>query len=308
MKNGLRISREVRNALDENLPVVALESAIVTHGLPKPLNVELALELEKLVRNEGAVPATVGIIDGNATVGCGKDEIMRLGTEKGIVKASVRDLPVLAAMGLSGGTTVASTAFIAARAGISVFVTGGIGGVHRKLPNAFEQNYDISADLPIMGKETILIVSSGAKIILDVRATLEMLETLGVTVLGYKTAYFPGFFVRKTEYRVDASVDSPDEAARVLTERRALGLKGAVLLANPCPVKDAIDAKLAERAIARALRLAEKERISGKELTPFLLRTLRDATKGKTLDANLALVRANARLGARVAVALSAMK
>jgi len=307
-KNRYILSKEVKEALKHSKPVVALETAILTHGLPKPKNVNLVLEVEKIIRKEGAVPATIGIIDGTIKIGCNEDEIFRLGTEKKVYKASIRDLPILCAKRLSGGTTVASTAFIASKAGIKVFVTGGIGGVHRRPENSNEQNeqnYDVSADIPILGLESILVVSSGAKLILDIPATLEMLETYGVTILGYRTERFPGFFVRETEYHVDAKVNSPDEAAKVFIERENIGLPGAVLLVNPCPSKYAIDRKVAENAIKSALEEAKEKKISGKELTPFLLRYLTEATHGKTLNANLALVKGNARLGAKVASSLS---
>lgn len=303
-----RYAPAVAEALAEGRPVVALESTIISHGLPYPDNLALAREVESIVRLAGAEPATIAVLDGEVRVGCTDEDLERLATDPGIIKASLRDLPVLLARRGSGATTVAATATIAAAAGVRVFVTGGIGGVHRAAAGPgsnWEQNWDVSADLTVLGREPLIVVSAGAKSILDIGATLEVLETLGVTVLGYRTDRFPGFFVRETPHGVDARVEGPQEVAAAWLARRSLSLPGALLLVNPCPEDAALPAAEVEALVEAALAEAADRGVRGKALTPFLLERLRQATAGRALAANLALVRSNAALGAQVAVALA---
>lgn len=295
------LSPEVAAALAAGRPVVALESTIIAHGLPRPENLEMAREVEALVRQHGAVPATVAVLDGRIKVGCTAAQLERLAGAAGIGKASLRDLPLLLARGTSGATTVAATASIAAAAGIAVFVTGGIGGVHR----GAERTWDVSADLTVLGREPVAVVCSGAKSILDIGATLEVLETLGVTVLGYCTDRFPGFYVRATGFPVDERVDTVADAAGIVWARRRAGIPGGVLLVNPVPEAAALDGSELEQAIQAALAEASRNGIVGRALTPFLLARLREVTAGRSLAANLALIRSNAELGAQLAVALA---
>ncbi len=301
MRQVVDMTPEVEAALAGGRAVVALESTIIAHGLPRPENLNVAREIEDLVRQGGAVPATVAVLDGRICVGCSSDQLERLATDPGIGKASLRDLPLLLARRHSGATTVAATTAIAAAAGIPVFVTGGIGGVHR----GAERSWDVSADLTVLGREPVAVVCAGAKSILDIGATLEMLETLGVTVLGYQTDRFPGFYIRKTEFPVDARVESAADAAAVVWARRQAGIPGGVLLVNPLPEAAALDGPQLEAAIGESLAEAARIGKIGKTLTPFLLARLREATAGRSLQANLALIRSNAELGARLAVALA---
>ena len=291
---------EVREALSRGRPVVALESTIIAHGFPYPDNLEMALAVEEEVRRAGAVPATVAILDGCLRVGLNRAELERVARSPDLPKASIRDLPVLCALGRSAATTVASTAQVAAWAGIDVFVTGGLGGVHR----GWGQTLDISADLPALARLSLVVVSAGAKTVLDVAATLEYLETHGVTVLGYGTSEFPGFFLRSTGLPVDARIDSPDDAAAVLRARRALGLPGAVVVANPIPSADAVDEAEFNRWLAQAEADLAAEGVKGKAVTPFLLARLHALSGGRTVAANRALVLNNARLGAAIARSL----
>jgi len=298
----LTVAEEVRAALAGRRPVVALESTIVTHGLPRPRNLEVAAEAEAQLREAGVVPATVGVVDGRVVVGLGAEELAGLATDPGVEKLSVRDLPVALARGTSGGTTVAATALLAHRAGIGVFATGGLGGVHRGASTTFDE----SADLVALSGVPILVVSAGVKSILDVPATLERLETLNVTVLGYRTATFPGFYVRDAGVPVPARVDDPEEAAAVVRARDALGLRGAVLLANPVAAEAQLDVTEHRAVLAAALAEAADRGVVGHDTTPFLLERVREATEGRSLEVNVAVYRGNVALAGRVARALAA--
>ena len=304
MKYLLSYAPEVREALEQGRPVVALESTIISHGMPYPENLAMAREVEEIVRRAGAVPATVALIGGRCKVGLTDAELELLATSPEAVKVSLRDMPVVLARKALGATTVASTATIAAAAGIEVFVTGGIGGVHRKSPGDPAQMWDVSADLTVLGRTEITVVCAGAKSVLDIGATLEVLETLGVTVLGYQTDRFPGFYTRDTGYGVDARVDTPEEAAAVIRARALTQIPGGVLVVNPVPEADALDAAEVERHIAEALNAMAAEGITGKAVTPYLLAKMKQVTEGRSLAANLALVKHNAQVGAEIAVAL----
>jgi len=295
----LEASDEVREALAAGRPVVALESTIISHGLPYPANLDTAVAVEEVVRRGGAVPATIAVIRGQARVGCDRGDLERLAA--GAIKASVRDLPALYARGGTGATTVAATATIAAQAGISVLVTGGIGGAHR----GWGETLDISADLEVLGRVSLAVVCSGAKAVLDVAATLEYLETKGVTVVGLGTDRFPGFYLRATPFPVDAVAADPAEAAAIVLARLASGLPGAVLVAVPIPAADELPPAVVETALAAALGEAAARGVTGKDVTPFLLEAMRQATGGRSLGANIALVLNNAAAGAAIAVELA---
>lgn len=307
MKNLLDLSPEVAAAVAAGKPVVALESTIISHGMPYPENLEMAREVESIIRAEGAVPATVAILDGRCKVGLSESELYRLATEPNVAKVSLRDMPIVLARKAPGATTVATTATLAEAAGIKVFVTGGIGGVHRGAPGSSAQVWDVSADLTVLGRCSTTVVCAGAKSVLDIPATLEMLETLGVTVLGYGTDRFPGFYTRDTGYGVDARVDSPAETAAVIAARAETGLPGGVLVVNPVPEADALDSAEVERHLAVAMADMASAGIGGKAVTPYLLKRMKEVTEGRSLAANLALVRNNARVGAQIAVALAAV-
>ncbi|HVO05000.1 MAG TPA: pseudouridine-5'-phosphate glycosidase [Candidatus Cybelea sp.] len=297
---GLEIADEVRAALDENKPVVALESTIIAHGMPHPQNLETAQALEAIIREEGAVPATIAVIAGDYKVGLTAAELYVLATEQDVLKLSTRDLPYAAAKRLHGATTVAATMRLAARAGIRVFATGGIGGVHR----GAELSFDISADLTELAETPVAVVSAGAKSILDIGRTLEMLETLSVPVIAYQSDEFPAFYSRQSGFQAPMRLDTPEEVASFLKARWALSPKGGVSIANPIAKADEIPAAKIEGTIAAALADAAKKGIAGKEVTPFLLQRVNEATGGKSLAANIALVKHNARLAARIAGAL----
>lgn len=305
MQTLLDYSPEVRAALDSGKPVVALESTIISHGMPYPENLTMARTVENIIRAEGAVPATIAILDGKCKVGLTDEELLRLATEPDVAKVSLRDMPVVLARKTPGATTVATTSTIAEAAGIKLFVTGGIGGVHRGALASPAQVWDISADMTVLGRCSVTVVCAGAKSVLDIPATLEVLETLGVTVLGYGTDRFPGFYTRDTGHGVDARVDSPEEAAAVIAARRTTGIPGGVLLVNPVPEADALDSAEVERHLAGAMAEMAAKAISGKDVTPFLLAKMKEVTEGRSLKANLALVENNARVGARIAVALN---
>ncbi|WP_068154649.1 pseudouridine-5'-phosphate glycosidase [Rhodococcus phenolicus] len=300
MKPLIHVSQHVRDAVAAGRPVVALESTIFTHGLTPPRNLEVAFEVERNLRDAGVVPATVGVVGGVPIVGLSAGEISALGSEAGVEKLGVRDLPVAAAKGLSGGTTVASTAVLAHHAGVRVFATGGLGGVHRGAATTFDE----SADLTTLAAVPILVVSAGVKSILDVPASLERLETLGVPVVGYRTRRFPGFYVRESGCAIDYSVESPVEVAAIADARDRLGTKCAVLLVNPVAEEDQLDPELHDRVLREAVQAAEAAGITGKATTPFLLDHLHRATGGRSLDVNVAVYRANVALGGAVAAEL----
>jgi len=298
---SVAVSDEVRTALAEGRPVVALESTIFTHGLPRPRNLKVATEAEAIIRDAGAVPATIGVLDGVPTVGLAPEEIARLGEDDAVVKISERDLPVAVAQRLSGGTTVAATAVLAHGAGIGVFSTGGLGGVHRGASTTFDE----SADLVALARTPILVISAGVKSILDVGATLERLETLSIGVLGYRTTAFPGFYVHDSGHAISSSVETPEEAAAVVRARDALGIPAAVLLANPIAEDAQLDVEEHRAVLAAALAAAEEEAITGHDTTPFLLDWIQRATDGRSLDVNVEVYRGNVALGAAVATALA---
>ncbi len=296
----IRISQRVEDALKNGKPVVALESTIISHGMPYPRNVETALRVEKVLEDAGVVPATIGIIDGVGVVGMSHEEIEEFGKRGGIAKVSRRDLPVIYAKKLWGATTVATTMILAAQAGIEVFVTGGIGGVHR----GATQTFDISADLQELANTNVTVVCAGAKAILDLPLTLEYLETQGVPVLGYKTKELPAFYSRKSGLELDYAVDTPEEFASIINEKRANNLKGGILVCNPIPEQYEIKKEDIDVSINEALKEMDAQGIHGKDCTPFLLKTIVELTKGQSLDANIELVLNNARLGAEIAKAL----
>jgi len=298
---AVRVAPEAREALDVGRAVVALESTIISHGMPYPRNAHLARELEEDVRAAGAIPATVAVVDGVPRVGLSAAEIERLARGEDIVKVSRRDLPIAVGLGWTGGTTVAATKVLAALAGVRVFATGGIGGVHR----GAQATMDVSADLQELARTDVVVVCAGAKSILDLPLTLEYLETLGVPVLGYGSTAFPAFYTRDSGLSVDARVDTPDDVARIAAAKWALGLRGGVLVGVPPPEDTALPREEVEDAIAITLAAAAREGIAGKRLTPFLLNALNTATGGRTLAANVALVRNNARVGASIARALA---
>lgn len=293
----LHISEEVKTAIAENNPVVALESTIISHGMPYPQNFETAMEVESAVRNNGAIPATIAVIRGVIKVGLTNADIEFLSSGKNILKASRRDIPVIVSQKLSAATTVSATMICAKLASLKIFATGGIGGVHR---NAF-QTFDISADLKELADTNIAVVSAGVKSILDIGLTLEYLETLGVPVIGYNTEEFPAFYTRESGYKVNYRINTAQEIADVIKTKWNLGLNGGVLIANPIPEEYSIDKKEIDSAIKKALGFAEKKGIKGKDITPFLLSEVKNITKGSSLDANIKLVLNNAKLAAEIA-------
>lgn len=293
----LLINPEVKKALQENKPVVALETTIISHGMPYPKNVETALKVEQMVRDNGAVPATIGIIDGDAIVGMTPEQIEEFGKRKGILKTSRRDLPVIYAKKLWAATTVAATMIIAEQAGIEVFVTGGIGGVHR----GAQETMDISADLQELAKTNVTVVCAGAKAILDLPLTLEYLETMGVPVLGFKTEELPAFYSPHSGLHVDYKIDDYQEAARVIKEKRDNKLAGGILITNPIPEEYAMDDRVITSAINVALERMKIDKVKGKETTPYLLKTVVELTGGESLESNIQLVLNNAKVGANIA-------
>lgn len=318
----LTVSEEVREALDAGRPVVALESTIIAHGLPRPRNLRVARELEELARREGAVPATIAVLDGRAHVGLDKEQLERVAAQDGIRKLGHRDLALAVATGASGATTVSATACLAALAGIRVFATGGLGGVHRE----WAVTQDESADLGLLARTRITVVCAGVKSILDVPATLQRLETLGVAVAGYRTDRFPGFYLSDSGHPVEWTLDSPEQVAAVMRAQDALsgpggsgeggasgaggrgsgglgGHESALIVAQPVPQDEQLDPELHARVLADALRAAEEAGITGQGVTPFLLDHLVRHTDGASLSANLAAVRGNVRLAARIAAA-----
>ncbi|OYP18224.1 MULTISPECIES: pseudouridine-5'-phosphate glycosidase [Streptomyces] len=296
----LVVSEEVREALDARRPVVALESTIIAHGLPRPRNLQVALELEEAVRQEGAVPATVAVLDGRPTVGLDKQQLERVANEDGIRKLGHRDLPLAVAAGASGATTVSATAQLAALAGVRVFATGGLGGVHRE----WTVTQDESADLGLLARTRITVVCAGVKSILDVPATLQRLETLGVAVAGYGTDRFPGFYLSDSGHPVDWTLDTPEQVAAVMGAQDALKApESALIVARPVPEADQLDPELHARVLADALHACAERGVTGQAVTPFLLDYLVRHTDGASLSANLAAVRGNVRLAARIATA-----
>lgn len=293
----IRINEEVKKALAEGKAVVALESTIISHGMPYPKNVETALRVEAEVRKNGAIPATIGIIDGVGVIGMTKDEIEEFGKRKGVLKTSRRDLPVIFAKKLWGATTVATTMILAREAGIEVFVTGGVGGVHR----GAQETFDISADLQELANTDVTVVCAGAKAILDLKLTLEYLETYGVTVLGYKTNELADFYTAHSGLQLEYKVDSPLEAAEIIKAKRINHLKGGILISNPIPEEYAMDKKVIDKCIDDAIKEMDKLGIHGKDSTPFLLAKICELTKGDSLESNIRLVLNNAKIGAQIA-------
>ena len=302
MNRYLDIAPEVQEALANGKPVVALESTIISHGMPYPQNVETALNVEKIIRENGAVPATIAVIGGRMKAGLTPEEIDYLGkTGAGVAKASRRDLPVLVSLGRDGATTVTTTMMIAHMAGISVFATGGIGGVHR----GAETTMDISADLEELAQTPVMVVCAGAKSILDLGLTLEYLETKGVPVIGYGTEELPAFYTRKSGFGVDYRLDTPAQLAAAFHAQREMGLKTGMLVTNPIPEEYSMDADVINAAIDQAVAECKAQGIHGKATTPFLLARIKDITGGDSLDSNIQLVFNNARLAAKTAAELS---
>jgi len=300
MEKYMDINPEVRSAMEEGRPVVALESTIIAHGMPYPKNVETALAVNEMIRNNGAVPATIGIINGRMKVGLSAEEIEYLATAKNVWKVSRRDLPYVLSNRLDGATTVAGTMIVSHMAGIRVFVTGGIGGVHRGAGESF----DISADLEELKATDVAVVCAGVKSILDIGATLEYLETAGVPVITFGSDDFPAFYSRKSGFRTDCRIDSPKEIAELISLKYSLGLRGGVLIGCPIPEEDEIPFEEMERVIEAALQKCKALKITGKRITPFLLDEVKAMTSGSSLEANIKLVLNNAALGAKIASSL----
>jgi len=301
--HALQIRSDVSSAIAAGQPVVALESTIISHGLPRPDNLHVAREVEAIVRAHGAVPATVGVLDGVAIVGLDDDELSRLAGNSDVDKLSVRDLAAAVAQGRTGATTVASTAWVAAQAGIRLFATGGLGGVHREA----RDSWDESADLTTLASTPLTVVCAGVKSILDVPATLERLESLSVPVVGFRTRSFPGFYLSDSGFPIDWSAESPDEVAEIMVARRDLGLDAhALIVANPIPADEQLDPKLHDRVLADGLERLRTAGVQGKGVTPYLLEYFHRETHGASLAANTLIIRRNAQLAAQIAVAWSA--
>lgn len=301
----LDIADEVKEALEQGRPVVALESTIISHGMPYPQNVQTALEVERIIRANGAVPATIAVIGGRLRAGLSAEEIDYLGKRgREVTKVSRRDLAVVCSRGMDGATTVTTTMIIANMAGIEVFATGGVGGVHR----GAETTMDISADLEELASTPVMVICAGAKSILDLGLTLEFLETRGVPVLGYQTDELPAFYTRHSGFGVDYRVDTPEELAQIFHTKREMGLKGGILVGNPIPEEYSMDKATIDNAIERALAEADAQGIHGKDTTPFLLAKVSELTGGDSLESNIRLVYNNVALGAQVATALQALK
>jgi pseudouridine-5'-phosphate glycosidase len=297
--NLFSISSEIETALSNDRPVVALESTVIAHGLPRPLNLETARRLEHIIREEGATPATIAILEGKFCVGLSESQLEQIANNRDVHKISRRDLPLAVARGWDGATTVASTIWVAERAGIKVFATGGIGGVHRgPLP-------DVSADLPELARTRLVVVCAGAKIVLDLPSTREWLETYGITVVGLGCDEFPAFYTRTSGLPVDVRVETPEEAGSIARAQIEIGKDGALLVCAPVPANSEVPADSLEETLAAALFEAERERISGRELTPFLLSRMSERSGGATLRANIALLENNARIAAQIARAVS---
>jgi pseudouridine-5'-phosphate glycosidase len=301
MKNYIELSQEVQDAKDAGKAIVALESTIISHGMPYPQNVQMAREVEQIIRDHGAVPATIAIMDGKIKVGLSEEELELFGNSEGVAKVSRRDLAQIVASKKLGATTVASTMICAALADIKIFVTGGIGGVHK----GAETTMDISADLDELAQTDVAVVCAGAKSILDLGLTLEYLETKGVPVIGYETEVLPAFFTRESEFKLNSSSDSTDEIAETLKVKWDLELHGGAVIANPIPEEHAMDADFINGIIDNAVREAEENGIHGKDTTPFLLAKIKEITEGKSLEANIELVKHNAKVGAQIAVSFN---
>ncbi|UOE56403.1 pseudouridine-5'-phosphate glycosidase [Bacillus sp. CMF12] len=301
LEKWLEYSEEVLEAKKANKPVVALESTIISHGMPYPQNVQTAKEVEEIIRKNGAVPATIAILNGKIKIGLSDEELEFLAQSKDVEKASRRDLPYLVAKKKNGATTVAATMICAELAGIEVFVTGGIGGVHREA----ETTMDISADLQELAMTNVAVICAGAKSILDIGLTLEYLETHGVPVVGFETDVLPAFYTRTSPFSVNYRVDNAGEAAEMIRTKWELGLKGGVVIANPIPEKDALEEAFITNVIETALKEAKENNIAGKKVTPFLLGKVKELTEGRSLTANIALVKHNAEVGSKIAVSLN---
>lgn len=302
MSSAVRVSAEVRDAVASGRPVLALESTIFTHGLPRPRNLEVALESEEWLRASGVTPATIGVFSGELVVGLSTAEIEGLSNDDAVVKASIRDLPIAMAKGLSAGTTVAATAFAAHEAGVRVFSTGGLGGVHQGAPETFDE----SADLGALAAIPLVVVSAGVKSILDIGLTLERLETLNIPVVGYRTTDYPGFYLADSGFDIDYAADDAAEIARIAIARDALGLSSTVLVANPVPVEQQLDPAVLDAVLVEAHAAAAAGGVIGHDITPFLLDYIQRATDGVSLDVNVHVYRNNVALGAEIARALSA--
>lgn len=292
-------SDEVRDAIESDRPVVALESTIISHGLPRPRNYEIALEIEAAVRAQGAVPATIAVLDGAVRIGLEEGDLERIAGDVHVQKVSVRDLPIAVAVGAAGATTVASTAYLARLSGIRLFATGGVGGVHRGAAETFDE----SADLTVLSRTPVTVVCAGVKSILDIRATLERMETLSIGLIGYRTDAFPGFYRADSGYPVPWRLESPEQVARTMAARRLLGLETALIVAQPVAEEAQLDADVHDGVLADGLAAARTEGITGKDTTPFLLDWFHRATGGASLETNIQIVLANAGLAARIAVA-----
>ena len=298
-KSLFSLNPDVQSALDANQPIVALESTVTAHGLPRPQNLETARRMDQIVRNNGATPATMAILDGQLCVGLNDEQLNFIAETDGIKKVSIRDLPIAVAQKWNGATTVASTSWIAARAGVKVFATGGIGGVHRgPLP-------DVSGDLPALASISIIVVCSGAKIVLDLPATREWLETHGITVVGFECDELPAFYSRRSGLPIDARCDSANDVAEIFRAQERLGIERALLVTVPVPEEFEVPADRLNRTLDEALNQAEKEHVGGRELTPFLLSRMAQQSGGATLRTNIALLENNARVAAEIARALS---
>jgi len=304
MKNlYLEINPEIQQTLSEGKPIVALESTIISHGMPYPENVKTAKEVEQVVRDNGSIPATIAILNGIMKVGLSENELEFLAKSKDIQKVSRRDIPYIISRKLHGATTVAATMIISQLAGIKVFVTGGIGGVHR----GASETFDISADLQELTKTNVAVVCAGPKAILDIGLTIEYLETHGVPVIGFKTSEMPAFYTRTSGFSVDFHLDTEKEIAELLKAKWELGLQGGAVITNPIPEEFEMDKKLIDRAIDSALNDAERNNIAGKNITPFLLDSIKEVTSGKSLISNIELVKNNARVGSRIACELTSL-
>ena len=299
VKQYLSFSKEVQNALDKKKPIVALESTIISHGMPYPQNVQMAEKVEQIIREEGAVPATIAIMNGKIKIGLEKEDLEILANSPDVAKVSRRDLPVVLSQKTLGATTVAATMICAEMAGITFFVTGGIGGVHR----GFESHMDVSADLEELAQTNVTVICAGAKSILDLPRTLEYLETKGVPVIGYRTDELPAFFTRKSGHKLSIRMDTPRDISHVVFTKNQLHLKGGTLVVNPIPEEHELEKEYIDGIIGEAIEDAEKQGVSGKDTTPFLLKAIVEKTEGKSLEANLELVYNNAHVGGKLAVA-----